>query len=179
MRRSHESRRGNALIEFTLVGIPLMFVLFSIFEVARGMWHYTTLRHAVDEATRFAIVHGDNCSSSSQSCSITVSQVAARFTWAGAGLDPTKVQLELRAGCAAGLRHDSGPCASVKTGTLQALLSDSAVWPDFGSPGFESLEVLGTYEMETPFAMFWPGAGSMQSAPSFSLSAVSREMVQF
>jgi hypothetical protein len=29
---------GNALIEFTLVGIPMMFVVISIFQVALGMW---------------------------------------------------------------------------------------------------------------------------------------------
>ena len=34
---------GQSLVEFTLVGIPLIFVLISVFEISRGMWMYHTL----------------------------------------------------------------------------------------------------------------------------------------
>lgn len=179
MRRRDDGRRGNALIEFTLVGIPLIFILFSIFEAARGMWQYVTLCHAVEEATRFAVVHGDNCSSTSQSCQVTVGQVVSRFGWAGSSLDPQKVQLELRAGCQAGAPFSAAACGSYRSGTLQSLASDGTTWPDLGAPGFESVEILATYPFETVFAVFWPGVGGTRSAPSFSLQAVSREMVQF
>jgi len=179
MRRQFNRRRGNALIEFTLVGIPLMFVLFSIFEAARGMWQYVTLCHAVEEATRFAVVHGDNCGASPNACSVTVGDVVTRFGRAGGGLNRDKVQLELRAGCQAGAIYSAAACASVKTGTLQSLVSDATTWPDFGAPGLESVEVIATYPFETVFAVFWPGVGGTRSAPSFSLQAVSREMVQF
>ena len=178
MRRS-DPRRGNALIEFTLVGIPLLFTLISIFEMGRGMWQYVTLCHAVKDTTRFAVVHGDNCASVAQSCVVTVAQVAARFRQSGGGLDPANVQLELRSGCLAGAKFDSGACATVKTGTLTSLLADGASWPDFGAPGFESVEILATYQFRTAFAMLWPGAGVVRPAGAFVLHAVSREMVQF
>ncbi len=143
------------------------------------MWYYTTLCHAVRETTRFAVVHGDNCNSGAQACSVSVSQVVAQFRNAGAGLDPAKVQLELRAGCVTSAKYDQVACASLKTGTLQSLLTDGSVWPDFGAPEFESIEVLARYPFETGFAMFWPGAGGMSASPSILLPAVSREMVQF
>ena len=61
--QQHESkRRGNSMIEFTLVGIPLMFVLISIVELSRGMWIYHTLAHAVKEGTRYTAVRGQNSS---------------------------------------------------------------------------------------------------------------------
>ena len=47
--RRRKSQRGGSLIEFTFVGIPLMFVLISIFEASRGMWTYNLLAHAIKE----------------------------------------------------------------------------------------------------------------------------------
>jgi Flp pilus assembly protein TadG len=55
-------RRGSSTLEFTLVGIPIIFVLISTFEMARGMWNYHTIAYAVKEGTRFASVHGIDCS---------------------------------------------------------------------------------------------------------------------
>lgn len=61
-------RGGNAMIEFVLVGIPLIFVLISIFEMARGMWLYHTLAYSVKEGVRYTIVHGQNCATAPNSC---------------------------------------------------------------------------------------------------------------
>ena len=54
-------RRGQALVEFTFVGIPMIFILISVFEMSRGMWIYHTLTYAVKEGTRVAMVHGQDC----------------------------------------------------------------------------------------------------------------------
>src|SRR5579871_5563504 len=54
-------RSGQSLIEFTLVGIPLIFVLISVFEISRGMWIYHTLAYSVKNGVRYASVHGINC----------------------------------------------------------------------------------------------------------------------
>jgi hypothetical protein len=45
----------------TLVGIPIIFMLISTFEISRGMWMYNTAATAVREGVRFASVHGVNC----------------------------------------------------------------------------------------------------------------------
>jgi hypothetical protein len=59
MKRS--SQRGATTIEMTLVGIPIIFLLISTFEISRGMWMYNTAATAVREGVRFASVHGVNC----------------------------------------------------------------------------------------------------------------------
>ena len=59
--KKRRSRAGQAMVEFTFVGIPLMFTLISIFEVSRGMWIYHTLAYSVKNGVRFASVHGINC----------------------------------------------------------------------------------------------------------------------
>src|SRR5882762_5274489 len=62
MRMTRRDRcRGSNILEFTLVGIPLVFILISTFEMARGMWNYHVMAYAVKEGTRYASVHGNNC----------------------------------------------------------------------------------------------------------------------
>jgi Flp pilus assembly protein TadG len=51
-------RKGSTALEFALVGIPLLFILFSLFEAARGMWTYQMMAYAVREGTRYAAMHG-------------------------------------------------------------------------------------------------------------------------
>ena len=68
MNKSAKNRRkrlGQSLVEFTFVGIPIIFILISVFEVSRGMWIYQTLAHSVKNGTRYASVHGINCVSTS------------------------------------------------------------------------------------------------------------------
>ena len=94
--RRIRGRRGNAIIEFTLVGIPLVFVLASSFEMARGMWTYHTLAYTIKEATRWSIVHGSDCFSGSQSCNhaYTQNDVATVIRNAGIGLESGATQCE-------------------------------------------------------------------------------------
>jgi hypothetical protein len=51
MRTRKQRQRGSAMIEFTLVGIPMIFLLISIFEISRAMWNYHTLAFAIREGT--------------------------------------------------------------------------------------------------------------------------------
>ena len=41
------------MVEMTMVGIPLIFMLLAIFEMSRGMWMYHTLSYAVKNGVRF------------------------------------------------------------------------------------------------------------------------------
>jgi Flp pilus assembly protein TadG len=41
--RRKRTRRGSSILEFVLVGIPIIFVLISLFEISRGMWTYHTM----------------------------------------------------------------------------------------------------------------------------------------
>ena len=74
------------MLEFTLVGIPSLFLLISIFEISRGMWTYHTLTRAVNVGVRYASLHGQGCSSNGYSCGITVRDVAGKIAAAAPGL---------------------------------------------------------------------------------------------
>ena len=85
-------RRGATTIEMTLVGIPIIFIMISIFEISRGMWMYHTAAHAVRKGVRFATVHGLNCITNApgvnNNCTVTANDIAAAIKFAGVGLDP-------------------------------------------------------------------------------------------
>src|SRR6185295_9073071 len=90
------SRRGSAMIEFTLVGIGLIFVLISIAEMSRGMWVYHTLAHVAKEGNRYAIVHGRNCEVLT-GCQpyITRQALAQKMQYAGVGLMAANVEVTI------------------------------------------------------------------------------------
>jgi Flp pilus assembly protein TadG len=182
--RHRNSRRGSSLIEFTLVGIPLIFVLISIFEIARGMWVYNTLAHALKQGNRYVIVHGNNCTNIPNSCFITIRDAAIRIRDAGAGLVPTDLQ---------NLQFIS-TTRTVTCPTLQACIQAGALgntfWPsigpvvppanqDVGGGQDAQVEIRGRYRFRSAIAMFWPGAGPGMTFGTFLMPASSRERVQY
>jgi Flp pilus assembly protein TadG len=170
MTPSPRRQRGNALIEFTLIGIPLIFVLISIFEMARGMWIYHSLQHAVKEGARFAIVHGVNCSTAPNACGKTVGDVARVIQNSGVGLIPNDVTLTFSSETQA-----FAPCV------LSACLTDTTAFPSVepGNLPGHAVTITGTVRFQSAVAFFWPGAGRGFSFPAFNLPASARERIQF
>lgn len=170
MRRRRKGQRGNSLVEFTLVGIPLIFVLISIFEIARGMWIYHTLAYAVSEGTRYASVHGIDCTSAyGNACTKTIADISAQIKYVGVGLMPGQLTLTFT--------DNSG---TTTTCLLQDCLTNATTWPPVNSnyPGMD-VAISAAYPFSSAIAMFWPGAGSGVVFPTVSLPATSRERIQF
>jgi len=169
---SRRNRRGgNAMIEFVFVGIPLIFVLISIFEIARGMWLYHTLAHAVKEGARFTIVHGQNCWTAPNSCRVTVRDIVQRIQQQGTGLLPQELDIVLEA------QNSKVTCSPdlVSSGCW----TNTNFWPFYpgNQPGLD-ITINGRYPFRSAIAMFWPGTKPMQFGV-FTFSASSRESIQF
>jgi hypothetical protein len=171
-------RSGQTLVEFTFVGIPVMFTLICIFEISRGMWIYTTLNHSVKEAVRYAIVHGQNCGINGNSCQValgpavnhcngTNSTIAEVIQCAGIGLDPTKTQVRFTS--------TQGTTAWYNLNAVPA----TTPWPP--ANGNSSGQAI-TIEMQTPFttalSMLWPGASPVKFA-SGTFGASSSDQIQY
>lgn len=160
-------------MEFTLVGIPLIFALISIFEVARGMWIYHTLASAVTQGTRYTSVHGLNCTSADgNSCATTIAGIATIIQYSGVGLLPSQLSLTFTSNAGATI-----------TCTLQDCLSGSQAstsWPPANAnlPGMDVV-ISATYPFSSAIAMFWPGSGPGTVFPTFNLPATSTERIQF
>jgi len=176
MNSPNGGRRGNALLEFTLVGIPLIFVLISVFEISRGMWLYHTLAHAVKEGTRFAVVHGRSCEVEPNSCTVTVRDIAGRIRADGVGLLPQELNVTLSS-------ESNSPLSVVDCRPLTTCLEGFTAaqqWPQYPSnqPGMD-LTVTATYPFRSAIAMFWPGAGPGMNFGVFTFPARSTETIQF
>ena len=163
--------RGNSFLEFTLVGIPLICVLITTFEMARGMWSYQTLAYAVKAGVRYAVVHGQDCAEPPNDCAGKISQIASTIRSAGVGLPDNLVTLKFTDAMGA---------------TTTCLLSDCvanynlSAWPpsSTNAPG-QDVRISGIFAFRSAMLMFWPGAGGPMGPPGeFGLSADSRESIQ-
>lgn len=169
------------MLEFTLVGIPVIFLLISVFEMSRGMWHYHTLASAVRDGTRLAVVHGGDCNLYPNSCAITIRAIAARIQDSAVGLPASDIQ---------NLTFTSAT-RTVNCATLADCLSAGGLgdtyWPagapgtaqDVGANRRAPIEVTASLRYQSAVAMFWPGAGSGQNFGTLMLPASSREPIQY
>ncbi len=92
--RKH-GERGNHTLEFTLIGLPLTFLLFSIANMCFSMLTMHTLQEAVEQGGRYVITRGSSCSSGSNTCTVKVQDIAAVVANAAAGVSPSKLNLTL------------------------------------------------------------------------------------
>jgi Flp pilus assembly protein TadG len=171
------SRAGQAMVEFTFVGIPLMFALISIFEISRGMWIYHTLAYSVKNGIRYAAVHGINCingPNNPNNCPVnigpagTAGTIANVISVAAVGLDPARTTLTFT--------DSSGTASTCALNACTAI-----AWP----PNVTGVNDVGQsiqIDIRTPFVsaigMFWPGATPLGFA-SGTLGASSQDYIQF
>jgi Flp pilus assembly protein TadG len=170
--RRHRERGGSSLIEFTLVGIPMIFVLISTFEMARGMWIYHSVAHAVKEATRYASVHGENCRTSPNDCGVTIGNIATVLKNAGPALIPSQLTVTF-----------TPSAGSSTTGTLATLVSNNTAWPPVSPTGTNAIgqpiTIAAKYPFRSAIAMFWPGTASQGGPGLVYLPASSTDRIQF
>ena len=167
-RRLATRRRGSTALEFVLVGIPVMFVLFSLFEEARGMWTYQMLAYAIREGTRYCSVHGKGCASPN-TCSVTIGQIATYIQTAGPLIDPISTLT---------LTPASG---SATSGSITSLKTNTTVWPPSAAntPG-QTVQLTINYPFQTILAVFWVGSGPpLNDDQTFHLKASSKQPIQY
>jgi len=185
------AQRGATTIEMTFVGIPLIFILISVFEVSRGMWMYETASTAVREGVRFASVHGVNCVNKPpgipNQCDVTANDIvrvirAGAGTGSthgldygptgagGAGLDPTRTTVYFTSASTV------TPLACSLDGTTGAC---DVQWPpDLDNAVKNVIKITVSTPFRSALSMFWPGSRPMQFGAT-NLSASSSDTIQF
>lgn len=161
-------KRGSSMLEFTLAGIPLIFVLVSTFEMSRGMWVYHTLAHAANAGARFAVVRGRGCTAHGNTCAATVGTVARRIAREALGIPPDRFDVRLAS--------DAG---QVDCRPLSACLADDTHWPpaNANSPGM-NIRITVRHEFRSAMSVFWPGAGGVRIG-AVALVAEARQRIEF
>jgi Flp pilus assembly protein TadG len=163
--KNRKRTSGSAMIEFTLVGIPIIFTLISIFEISRGMWYYETLNHTVKETARYLIVRGQNCIAAG--CGASYADIKQFIQNASLGLNPDDLTVTLT---------DSGGVGATSTLTNLAGAGTFPVDPNAGVG--QLVTVRAQYPFRTALSMFWPGAGYVPFGPIW-FAAVARERIRY
>jgi hypothetical protein len=136
------------------------------------MWLYQTLSYAAREGTRYAIVHGINCSRKGNTYCVTVSNVASVINNAAVGLDPNQMAVTL-----------TPSQGSATTDTLANLMTSgtysSTAWPPSSPAGANAVGQPVTISISYPFnsgiSMFWPGY-KPKNLPTQKVASVFRRL---
>ena len=168
MARAQRTRRGSALLEFTLVGIPMLFISMSVMSASLDMWQFHNLAYGTQMTARYIAMHGRSCTQNGNSCTVTVGNIASYFQGQALALDASKVEVKLQS---LGETIDCNP--------LNTCSSNTAMFPNSADNGVKfDIIVTAVYPVTNPIALFWPGAGSVNPA-TFNLFATSRQMIVF
>ena len=172
--------RGEALIEFTLVGIPLLFVWICVIEMSRGMWQFHTLQYATKMANAYAAVHGATCGADGNSCTVDVSDVVTQFQNYAIGIPMANVKIVLLT------KNNSVTCNQVSTCSSNGSWSSQWPTPTNGDNAVgNTTEIKTYYTFNTALSMFWPGSGtpwsfgSAAGSGTFIFPGYSYELIQF
>jgi hypothetical protein len=181
------SERGATTLEMAMVGIPLIFMLISVFEISRGMWMYHTAAYAVKNGVRFAIVHGIDCVNTADNpnkCPTTISAVATLIQQSGVGLDPAITLLTFTPGTTTATPTScylrSG--GSAPYGSFSACSTYTTTWPPDSAGVYNGFGKPIRIDIKTPFftalTMFAPGSKPVSFA-LVNMAATSLDYIQF
>jgi Flp pilus assembly protein TadG len=165
--RARFSRRGSAMIEFTLLGIPGLFLCMSVIMSGIDMWQFFTLSYAVAQTTRYASVHGATCAGTN-TCTITRAQVAAYFESQALSLVTASTVLIITDGSGTITCNPVTSCPSGST-TFPATTNNAV-----GS----NITLTATYPISNPLFMFWPGAGRVNPT-TYTVGASSTQEILY
>lgn len=150
-----KQRRGELLVEFTLCSIPLIFICISVFWMAVDMWEYHTLVAAVNEAARYASVHGSDCAG--KTCAIRVEDVANVLANRAVGLPPGRINATLTSSAQ---NYTCNPLTSCQT-NASAWPSLAANTPATAGAGTD-ISISATFTVGEPKDIWVPGAGTVK-----------------
>ncbi len=164
------------MLEFTLAGIPLIFVWISVVQMAIGSWRYQTLQYATEAANAYISAHGSNCSKMTNNCSIQIKHAASIFRQAAIGIPDQSVSLTFRA-----FKSDHVSVSpTAVTCTLASCLTNTTSWPPagFDDPGSD-IEISASYTTAVNSGGAMLAGGSYLNVMGNNLPAYSRQMVVF
>lgn len=176
-------QRGNQTLEFTLVGVPLLFILFSVANMSFSMLTLHTLQQAAEQTARYISTRGSGCSSGSNTCSVTVEQIAAVVVTAAPGITAGSMNVTLTPAADTANAISCSPVTTCLSGCSSGCSASRTVtWPTStntdNSPG-KDIIVSITCTVSAPMIMFWPGNSTTKDITSSTFQAYSRQRLMF
>jgi Flp pilus assembly protein TadG len=180
--RNRKREGGNQILEFTMIGIPLLFILFGVANMSFAMLTLHTMQEACEQGARYAVTHGSTCSAGTNACGITVGKVAAVVANAAAGVSPNQLSVTLTV-CTAGDNTcpATGPLNQVSCSPLSSCISNGTPWPSSSNNTAGGYDVIVSADcsVASPIFMYWPSGGTPVKTPSSTFHAYSRQQLMF
>lgn len=182
--RNYNKERGSQTLEFTLIGLPLVFLLFSIANMCFAMMTMHTMQEAVEQGARFVSTRGSTCSSGTNTCSATVQQIAGVVSSSSPGIAASNLSLTLIPASGSANQISCNPISvclsSCSTGCNG---SRATVWPTTtssdNSPGKDVILSADVTNLPTPMFMFWTMNNNAPKIGQTSFHAYSRQRLMF
>lgn len=142
------------MLEFTLVGVPLMLVLVSLFWMSMGMWQYHTLAEAVNATARTASVHGAGCAG--KTCATTVNSVARQIAASAIGIPDSQMNVTL----------NSTATGQVSCNPLTNCYNNSNAFPSSAANTTSTVVTISaTYQFSSAISFWSPWSGGVTFNP--------------
>jgi Flp pilus assembly protein TadG len=165
------SRKGATLVEFSMAGIPMIFVLVSAVQMALGMWQYETLAYGIKTGAQSVVSKGKGCSTGTNSCGTTVGAIATTIANSAIGIPASELSVTLTT--ASGATTTCNP--------ISDCTSNTTAWPpstnNDNEPG-QIISIKGQFTLNSATAMFYPGAKPV-SFSAATLSAAASQVLMF
>lgn len=81
--------RGSALVEFAIVSLAMLTLIFGIVDFGRGLYTYHLVSNGARAGSRYAIVHGSACTVSG--CPATQANIQTYVRGLAPGIDTTQL----------------------------------------------------------------------------------------
>ncbi len=160
--------RGYALIEFTMIGVPVIFLTISVIEAALAMWQFHSMSYSIETAARYAVTHGRGCTQNGNTCSITLGGLTTLIARQAPVLDPSKLNVTL-------YTHSTTTACN----PINSCLRSTTQFPDSTDNGVNfDITIVATYPVSNPLPVFWPGSAASGGA-AFTLGATTRQRIVF
>jgi Flp pilus assembly protein TadG len=161
--------KGSTVLEFALVGVPMIFTFISIVEMGRAMWTYQTLAYASNETNRYIAVHGTHCGSGSNNCKLTIGNVATTAEGYAIGLNTGTLNMTL-----------TSPSTTQNCNPVSSCTSNGSAWPPAADSTVGTvIQVRLQYQFYSAIAMLWPSAGKGAIYGTYNMGAYSKQRVLF
>ncbi|GGA61218.1 hypothetical protein GCM10011507_10890 [Edaphobacter acidisoli] len=90
----HNGEQGNTLVEMAVSALLLLCFIFGVMEICLALYTYHNISEAAREATRFAIVRGNSCTSWASACPASTGDIQNYVKGLGyPGIDPSKMTI--------------------------------------------------------------------------------------
>jgi hypothetical protein len=161
-------QRGIAFIEFTIVGVPIVFLTTSITEMSLESWNFHSMVYAIEVADRYACDHGRTCSKNGNTCTIRVQDVASLISHPAPGLDSSLMNVTLTT-------HST----STNCLPLNACFTNTTQFPSTTDNGVGlDIKISATCAMHNPVSMLWFGSAGT-AIGTFTVGTTTRQNIVY